>query len=105
MGRYVVKSNNHERDLLAWDQLPESVREDFDYVTGEDRSSPRFVEYLGSWYDTSDTEGLAPADLASLGWSTYLTDSFFSGVVFRHFTRDGEYMDDAVVVGRFYVEG
>lgn len=97
-----VKTNDHERTLVAWEDLPTQRQAEFDYVEGEDRLSPRFVFYRGTWLDTEDTEGLAPHDLAALGWSTYLTDSFFSGVVFRHFDRDGNAFEGTVVVGTFY---
>lgn len=96
-----VTTNNHERPLLAWEELPESERDDFDYVTGEDRLSPRFVKYRESWWDTSDTEGMAPDSLRALGWDTYLTTSFFDGLVFRWFDREGDLLE-GVVVGHYY---
>jgi hypothetical protein len=95
-----IKTNNHPRDLVTWHELPAGVAEDwFSYITDEDEKfSCRFVEYRGSWYDTSETEGVAPSDIPGK-WDSYLTDSFFSGVVFRFVDDNG---NERVVVGTFY---
>lgn len=106
-GKIISTTNERERTLYTYRDLPQNAREDFDYMVDrypDEQDSPRFVKAYGSWYDTDDTEGLAPDDLRSHGWSTYLTDSFFSGIVFRHFDRDGEQLE-GVVVGRFWIEG
>jgi hypothetical protein len=103
MPKYVVTTNNKPRTLVSLAEVPAGIRSDFDYITGEDVYAPRLVQYRGSWYDVNDTEGLAPDDLRALGWDVYLTDTFFSGIVFRHFDADGEYRYDNVVVGRFFV--
>jgi hypothetical protein len=104
LGTITVTTNNRERELKSWHDLSEEDRADFDYVTDEDeRYSPRFVRFRGDWYDTDDTEGLAPHRLRALGWSTYLSTSFFDGIVFRHFTMDGDCMEDTVVVGHYVV--
>lgn len=103
-GRIISTTNERERTLYTYRDLPQNAREDFDYVKESEHDDARFVKAYGSWYDTGDTEGLAPDDLRSHGWSTYLSDSFFSGIVFRHFDRDGDQLD-GVVVGRFWTEG
>ena len=105
----MVVTNNKPRELVAWHQLPtEQQRVDFDYVTGEDQFSTRFVQYRGSWYDTGDTEG-TPRSPYFQGWDLYITETFFSGVLFRfpktgEVGRDGDpiYDYDSVVVGRYY---
>jgi len=105
-GAIVSTSNNRERPMVAWHDLPDDVKPDFDYVKDEhdERTIQRFVYAYGSWFDVNDTEGEAPDSLKSQGWNVYLTTSFFDGYVFRHFTADGEYMDDTVVVGHFVTE-
>lgn len=103
-GTITVTTNNRERELKSWHDLPEEDRADFDYVTDEEeRNSPRFVRFRDYWLDTSDTEGLAPHRLRALGWDTYLTTSFFDGIVFRHFDRDGYELGDTVIVGHFVI--
>jgi hypothetical protein len=103
-GTIVSVTNDHERELRSWRGLPESVRSDFDYIKPDEGDDWRFVEYRGSWYDVNDTEGLAPDSLKAQGWDVYASDSFSSGVVFRHFDREGNYLEGFVVVGRYWVE-
>jgi len=103
-----IITNHHRRELVAYDQLPEAARSDFDYVTGEDQYSSRFVQYHESWYDTSDCDGLA-ANVGIQGWDLYASDSFFSGILFRwpptgetnHITGEPVYDYESVVVGRY----
>jgi hypothetical protein len=98
-----ILTNHHRRELLSWDELPEQERERFDYVTGEDRWSPRFVHYRGSWVDVSDMDGSAwsigvPEEFRD--WAAYASDSFFSGVLVKF----PDLPDcDTVVIGRYYV--
>ena len=79
----VITTNNHRRELLALDQIPTDAAEVFDYITGEDRYSPRMVQYRGEWYDVNDVDGHA-INVHIRGWDTYASDSFFSGLVFRY---------------------
>lgn len=70
------------------------------------RSYPEFVRYLGRVYDLGDTEGIPPQDQFP-GWDQYITDSFFSGVLFRWPREDYGYGEptldtDHVICGRFY---
>lgn len=102
MEKVTIKTNGHRRDLVMFDQLPAAAQKDFEHVTDEDRFSLRFVEYRGSWYDTSDCDGLA-SNVGLHGWDRYASDSFFSGVVFRHpLEWDGTVDYDSVVVGTYY---
>lgn len=102
-----IITNNHPRELVSWHELPAGVAAEwFDYVTDEDeRYSPRFVQYRGSWHDTSDCDGRAPQE-AFPGWDLYQSDSFFSGIVFRwpyddFGTHGRDYDYDRVIVGRY----
>lgn len=102
-----IKCNNARRAMLSYAELDKSVQKDFDYM--EDRNDdwfqPRFVLYMGSWYDTSDTDGLAPDWLKSHGFDTFVSESFFSGVAFKFFDEDGDLLGDGseVIVGRYYM--
>ena len=97
-----VRTNGHERELVSWYDLPGNVRTDwFGYVTGEDRYTPRFVSYLGGWYDTGDLEP-ATSDLRMHGWDGMQTLTMQSGVAFKFFDVGG-YERDGVVCAYFYV--
>jgi hypothetical protein len=92
-----IVSNGALRDLVTFVELPEKEKGWFDYVEGEEQWSPRFVEYRGSWYDTNDTEGVFPVDKR---W-TYISESYFSGVLFR-LPEDEILWGEKVVVGRYW---
>lgn len=106
-----VITNNKPRELVTWHELPESQRQWFDYIGCEDdRYSPRFFAYRGSWYDASEfmrvpTEREAPQSGPSLkGWDGIATDTYFSGVLIRYPRESwGELDTDHVIVGRYYV--
>lgn len=93
-----IITNHHRRDVLRLDELPESARADFDYVDAD--AGARFVHYRGTWYDINDTDGWAPQS-SFPGWDTYISDSFFSGIVIKW--HAGEYNDyDSATIGRYY---
>jgi hypothetical protein len=98
------------RDVInAWELTP-AEREDFDYLdwdrieAGED--SAEFFRYRGDLYylESEGTPAFAP------GWHGYLSDSFFSGVIYRFpvdeyspRTHDGDvnYDYERIIVGRY----
>lgn len=49
-----ITTNNHPRELLSLAELTDSEREEFDYVTGEDQWSARFVRAYGNVYDVNE---------------------------------------------------
>jgi len=104
--KITVKTNNGPRPLVSYNELPEKVKPDFDYMLAPhhagDQDDRRFVKYRDSWYDTSDCDGPTFSDLAAHGFDRYASDSFWSGVAFRFFDREGYLYDDEVVVGRYY---
>jgi hypothetical protein len=96
-----IITNNVPRDIL-WD-LPESDRKEFDYIKWSDVDngieSVAFVNYKGQLYDLNDTEGVFPADRS---WF-YVSDSFFSGVLFRYPADEfGTYDTEQIICGRYY---
>ena len=97
-----VITNNVPRPLLPLTDLPEKARKDFDYLGPDEAHDYRLVQYKGEWYDVWDstrcTGAEAPAATrhAFAGWDGYISDLFFSGVLFR-FADDG-----CVVVGRYF---
>lgn len=101
--RFTITTNNRERPLLTYEQLPVSARDMFDYmldargVPSEDSYTPRFVRAYGSYYDTLESVP-APDSYRARGWNTVMTESAFHALVFRWFDADG-YALDGVVVG------
>jgi hypothetical protein len=99
-----IITNNIPRQLLPLTDLPAEAQKEFDYIENYDLSY-RFVQYKGCWYDVYDTQVLEQSrlppgplfKLAAGGWDSIVTETFFSGVVFRLVG------DDEVIVGRYCV--
>ena len=98
---YHVHTNRQPRALVSYHDLPESAREDFDYITGDDRDALRLVAYRGEWYDTYEFERTGD-DVRALGFDGVQGDSYWSATVIAYFDRAGDEFDDAVVVGRIH---
>jgi len=108
MSNLQITTNNVPRPLVPRSALPEKVRKDFDYIETWDET-PRFVKYHGEWYDVIDTQRISTSKLMGrvgwemnvdtghpfAEWDAVVSDSFFSGMLFR-FTGG-----DTVVVGSF----
>ena len=94
-----IITNNIPRPLACFLDLPPKAAKDFDYI--DDAYDLRLVQYKGVWYDVWDSMrcpgAVATDDTRHLfsGWDGYISDSFFSGVLFRFAD------DDHVVVGRY----
>lgn len=95
-----IITNNVPRPLLPLTDLPEKVRADFDYL--DDPYGARLVQYKGVWYDVWDSmrcpgaEAPAATRHAFAGWDRYISDTFFSGVLFKFAD------EDCVVVGQYF---
>lgn len=109
-----IITNNVPRDVIEGYQLTEKERSEFDYINWDavedGRDSASFFRYHGQLYymESEGTPAFAP------GWDAYLSDSFFSGIVYRFpvdtdspANRDGDvnYDWEKVVVGTYYVKG
>lgn len=98
---FTIKTNNIPRELVSWFDMPaDEAQEWFSYVDEDERYSPRFVQYRGSWYDVNDFESTR-----SLGtphpfkvWDGYQSESFFSGILVRYVDSQCE----SVIVARYY---
>lgn len=97
-----IITNNHEREVIDGYQLSPAERAEFDYIDwgkverGEE--SPSFARYKGELYDLGDTEGTFPADRR---WF-YISDSFFSGVLFRYPSDGDDIVANYIICGRYY---
>lgn len=98
---YIVKCNNVPRLKTYGFELPTDVRKEFDYLSDEEFETREFVQYKGEWYDLGDVL-LAPDSIAALGFQGFNSDTFFSGIGFRYFDKEGNYMDDHVVVALIF---
>ncbi len=77
-----IRTNYHRRELKSFVELPEEVRENFNYIHEEDSYSPRFVKYKGEWYDISDCD-IHKLQLQGVAWDCGVSETFFSSVLFR----------------------
>ena len=95
-----IITNNIPRPLTCVLNLPAKAQKEFDYIEGVDRYVDRIVMYKGAWYDVYDTmycPDPVPADKPNpfAGWGSYISDSYFSGILFR-------WVGDEIVVGRYF---
>lgn len=93
-----ITTNNQPRELLAWMDLTEKERKEFDYILPEEHGEFRFFRYRGQIFDFEQFMpiGSVIRDRFPGGWNGYASDTYFSGHLIR-FVEDG----DAIVVGRF----
>ena len=95
-----IITNRIPRPLVCLFDLPKGAARDFKYI--EDPHEYRLVQYKGVWYDVWDSVrcpgygALEATRHAFAGWDGYISDSFFSGVLFRFAD------DDCVVVGQYF---
>jgi len=109
MSELVIKTNNVPREIIDGTELPVSERLLFPYIdwqaidAGETGAS--FFRYKGEVYDLAEIQYLDPT--YNMGkkfpnWQGYQSDSFFSGILVRYFDNNGHWLEDAVIVGRYY---
>lgn len=79
-----VITNNQPRRLHLLAALPPRVQREFEYISIDD-DLPRMVLYKGVWYDVVDSQTpyTLPAENPLHQWDGFISDSFFSGVVFK----------------------
>ena len=93
-----IITNRIPRPLQCLLDLPGKARADFDYL--DDPYECRLVQYKGVWYDVYDSmrcptmDSSAPHNAFSR-WDGYISDSYFSGVLFKFAD------EDRVVVGQY----
>lgn len=92
-----IITNNVPRPLVSLSELPVKDAKDFGYIKENDAFTPRLVQYKGAWYDTHDS--MRTSEVLNdpfYQWHGYISDTFFSGVLFRFVN------DDDVICGRYY---
>lgn len=103
--KLVILTDNCARDLHCVADLKARDAARFDYIDiSADGFVLRLVKYRGSWYDIDDM--CSTRELPAYGglgelrrWTAYVSDTYFSGIVFRWADDDCE----SVIVGRYYV--
>lgn len=96
-GTIKLKTNNQERDLICYLDLPDSFKKEFDYIGEEDTVSPRFVKYKGWYWDVVDTMP-APDWAQRHGWHAGIELGFDSLLLIRFNLEDCE----SAVIGYAY---
>jgi hypothetical protein len=104
MDEIKIVTNNVPRAIVEGYELTETERAEFDYVDWADveagNASPEFFRYKGElrYLESEGRPAFAP------GWDGYLSDSFFSGILFRFPPNDwnGQPDYERIVIGRYY---
>lgn len=98
-----IITNNTPRNVLFWHDLSEKERKEFNYLDTEEKQyETTFIRYRGWVYDLGDCENINPRDVPVdrpfKGWHAKVSDSYFSGVLFKF--PDSEF--ETVICGRYY---
>lgn len=100
-----ITTNNVPRDIVNGWELTPSERKEFDFLDWEaiedGRDSAEFFRYRGQLYflESEGRPEFAP------GWHGYLSDSFFSGIVYKFPLQDysdTEHDYERIIVGTYY---
>jgi hypothetical protein len=94
-----IKTNNHVRLILDWDQLTKKEQKEFDWMDEEDKIGADFVRYKGNVYYINDFMRCPPGVEEFKGWDGYEADSYFSAVLVKW---PDKFDMDRVVMARIY---
>jgi hypothetical protein len=98
-----IKTDNKPREIIQAYELSEKDRKNFDYLDWaaieHGQGSAEFIRYKGELYDLGDVE-IAAEPFRAQGWQYMVTQTFFSGVLFKWVQEDN--YDWMVVCGRYY---
>ncbi len=94
MSSVTVKTNNHPREILSWEQLTTSEKREFGYQDIADICGGSYFRYRGQIYSFDE---FFRTDVVN-GWDAVSSQTMFSGVVIKLVQRD---CDQNVVVGRY----
>ena len=89
-----ITTNNQQRPIVYWDDLPESAQDEYDYLSDTGSS---FFKYKGRYYSFDEFLGCKDGGIFH-GWHGYHSETAFSGVVVKHCI---EWPTDSVIVGTF----
>jgi len=102
-GSYCITWNSKYKPLKSYNELPDKVKKDFDYLDVYEHDDQRFISRHHVWYDAYESLSLDKEKdvLGREGWQSYTTDSYSSGAVFKFKEENGDRM---AIIGRFYVK-
>lgn len=98
-----ISSTGEPLELIAYAQLPEDARSDFDYIAGDQVWANRLFLFGGQWYDVNEFDAVrrasepatanprlhpVPDDSPLLVWDGVQTDSALSAVVIKYLDDD-----------------
>ena len=100
MTDYRITCNNTARLTVNWWDLSNKEKKEFDYIKNPEDGCGPFVRYRGWVYDLRDTArvetGRLPADTPLRGWHCYVSDYFFSTVLFKYKFPNNHDMDSVI---------
>lgn len=108
-----ITSNYHTRPVVyAYELTPKeraTLYEAYGIVSDPEKKEfdmRRFVKAYGEYYDLDDVPR-APHNILAKGWDGFVAETFWGGVVFRYFDKEGYLLDggDSVVVGYAHITG
>ena len=97
MNKIDVITNNHWREVISGYELPDKMRQEFDYLEGEDFDCNNFIKYNGQYYDLSDFLRIEGESHPLADWHGVANHTYFSGLVIRLSS-----CGDAYQIGRYY---
>jgi hypothetical protein len=104
-----IISNYHKRPLLYWWDLSDKEKLEFDWITDNDDNDPNdftFFRYKDWVYCLSEFLRY-PSIWGSLpevfkDWDSYISDTFFSGILIKFPDPDNWDTDNGIIVGWYY---
>lgn len=90
-----VTTNNVPRDTVAYYDLPDSAREEFDYLAESEHYDTRFFKYRNEYYDYYEFMRVQSPELS--GWDGIRSDSVWTGIVIKYILDT-----DQVIVGSYF---
>lgn len=85
-----IRTDNRPRPLFSWCDLTEKERKEFDYIEDpEATANDRFMRYKRWVYDLHQALPVGRIEPFK-GWTGYMPDSFYSGVLFKYIGDDAD---------------
>ena len=94
MSSFTIKTNNHPRELLSWEQLTTSEKRQFSVEDVSDWCGESYFRYRGQIYSLSE---FFRTELIK-GWDAVCSQTMFSGVVIKFVKGDYNFN---VIAGRY----
>jgi hypothetical protein len=104
MSEMKIRTNNHPRDLISWQDLTAKEKKELDWIVNPQETGYDFFRYRGYIYALANfirIEKLAD-DSPLKGWEGQESESYFSGTLVKYARDDAGRLDsERVIVGRY----